>query len=819
MRRLLTAIVVAAVALVGAVAGGAPADAASGGSTRAFFVTVPDAPGSSSTIRLDAELYVPAATPAPAVLLAHGFGQTKGDLAPEARRLQREGYVVLAYTARGFGASGGEIGLDSLDGEVPDARAMVDVLAKDPAVQHRGTDPVVGVVGGSYGGALALMLGATDPRIDTVVAAITWNDLADALAPRSAGTAPGATTHRDFKVGWASRLFAAGIAGSTNGCGRFTPAFCDLYRRLVTGGAATSADLALLARSSPDTVLSGLRAPTLLLQGVQDRLFGLDQSDRTERALAAQGTPVQLRWFDGGHDGGGIAGTDGVVDAWLAAHLRTTTAVPRTFTFDVPASTTSFGDERTASRYPGLDAGRGTEVRLGGGTQTVVNPPGGLPASVTGIPGLDASSSVGRTAAGLLGAGNPPSEAATFTSAPLTAPVVLAGTARVRIRVSPGGSGTTVLYAQLAARTGDALQALPGGVAPIRIDLPAGGADVTVDLPATAWSFAPGDRVVLTLRTSDTQFVGSTAPASARISIAAPIALPGVAVALTTRTAGLPSTGVLIGIAAALLVALLLVLLALLLGRRAAVRPAPQEDEGPPLEIRGLVKRFRGGFLAVDDVGFTVERGQVLGLLGENGAGKTTTLRMVAGLLRPDDGTVRAFGSPLGPGAPALDRIGCFIEGPGFLAHLSGRRNLELYWAATGRPKRDAHLDEALAVADLGAAIEKRVGGYSQGMRQRLAIAQAMLGLPDLLILDEPTNGLDPPQITALRGVLHRYAAQGRTVVVSSHLLGEVERTCSHVVVMSHGKVVAAGPVEDVSRGGHLEDAFLDLIGATEPSA
>jgi ABC-2 type transport system ATP-binding protein len=243
---------------------------------------------------------------------------------------------------------------------------------------------------------------------------------------------------------------------------------------------------------------------------------------------------------------------------------------------------------------------------------------------------------------------------------------------------------------------------------------------------------------------------------------------------------------------------------------------------------------------------------------------------------------MRAFGAPLGPGSPALDRIGCFIEGPGFLPHLSGRRNLELYWASTGRPRREAHLDEALAVADLGGAIRKRVGGYSQGMRQRLAIAQAMLGLPDLLVLDEPTNGLDPPQITALRGVLQRYAAGGRTVVVSSHLLGEVERTCTHVVVLSHGRLVAAGPVAEVAgeaselvvgvtdidgavaalrtaeverveargvdavrvlpgplapqdvvarlvaagvgvtsvtRGRHLEEAFLDLIGATEPSS
>ncbi|WP_375406923.1 alpha/beta hydrolase [uncultured Amnibacterium sp.] len=278
MRRLRSAIAVSLVVGLLVLLGSAPASAATP-SSRSFLVTVPESPGSGSSIRLDATLYTPAATPAPAVLLAHGFGQTKADLDPEARRLQGEGYVVLAYTARGFGASGGRIGLDSLDGEVPDARAMVDVLAADRAVERRGSDPVVGVVGGSYGGALALMLGATDPRIDTVVAAITWNDLASALAPPSAGTVSGGASSplRDFKVGWSARLFGAGITGSANACGRFTTAFCDLYRRLVTGGSPTAADLALLQRSSPSTVLSGMRAPTLLLQGVQDRLFGLDR--------------------------------------------------------------------------------------------------------------------------------------------------------------------------------------------------------------------------------------------------------------------------------------------------------------------------------------------------------------------------------------------------------------------------------------------------------------------------------------------------------------------------------------------------------------
>ncbi|WP_240777119.1 CocE/NonD family hydrolase [Nonomuraea basaltis] len=255
----------------------------------------------------------------------------------------------------------------------------------------------------------------------------------------------------------------------------------------------------------------------------------------------------------------------------------------------------------------------------------------------------------------------------------------------------------------------------------------------------------------------------------------------------------------------------------------AGARGAPSEQGGEPvpLEISGLTKAYRNGELAVDGLSFRVEQGQVLGLLGPNGAGKTTTMRMMMGLIRPDSGEIRIFGDRVTPGAPVLSRLGSFVEGPGFLPHLSGRDNIELYWAATGRPAADAHFDEALEIADLGKALERAVRTYSQGMRQRLAIAQAMLGLPDLLVLDEPTNGLDPPQIREMREVLKRYARDGRTVIVSSHMLAEVEQTCSHVVVMHHGRLVSAGPVSRLltpaaganGQGPRLEDVFLDLIG------
>jgi ABC-2 type transport system ATP-binding protein len=215
-----------------------------------------------------------------------------------------------------------------------------------------------------------------------------------------------------------------------------------------------------------------------------------------------------------------------------------------------------------------------------------------------------------------------------------------------------------------------------------------------------------------------------------------------------------------------------------------------------------VTKAYTDGFVAVRDLSFEVRRGQVLGLLGPNGAGKTTSLRMLMGLIRPTEGRISVFGHAARPGAPVLSRLGSFVEGTGLLPHLSGRQNLRLYWAATGRPAEDAHMEEAIEVAGLGAALDRPVRRYSQGMRQRVAIAQAMLGLPDLLVLDEPTNGLDPPQIHAMREVLRSYAATGRTVIVSSHLLSEIEQTCSHVVVMAKGRKIAQGTVEEIVGAG-----------------
>jgi ABC-2 type transport system ATP-binding protein len=217
----------------------------------------------------------------------------------------------------------------------------------------------------------------------------------------------------------------------------------------------------------------------------------------------------------------------------------------------------------------------------------------------------------------------------------------------------------------------------------------------------------------------------------------------------------------------------------------------------PIVSVDGLSKRF-GEVSAVDDLSFRVERGQVYGMLGPNGAGKTTTLRILMGLERPSHGTSHLFGTIVKPGCRELTRVGAMVEQAAFVPHLSGMRNLRLWWEAGGARMKDADLDGALAIAGLGDAIHRRVKTYSQGMKQRLGFARLLLARPELLVLDEPTNGLDPGEIREIRELIGRLSTQGATVLLSSHHLSEVEQVCSHVLVMNHGRLVADGTVSEL---------------------
>jgi ABC-2 type transport system ATP-binding protein len=209
---------------------------------------------------------------------------------------------------------------------------------------------------------------------------------------------------------------------------------------------------------------------------------------------------------------------------------------------------------------------------------------------------------------------------------------------------------------------------------------------------------------------------------------------------------------------------------------------------------RNLTRRY-GERLAVDGVSLTVRRGEVYGFLGPNGAGKTTTLRMLLGLVRPTGGTATVLGHP--PGSPAaLARVGALVEGPGFYPYLSGRDNLRVLARYAGLG--DVAVEAALELVDLTGRAGDRFRSYSLGMKQRLGVAAALLGEPRLLILDEPTNGLDPAGMADMRDLVRALADQGQTVLLSSHLLGEVQQICDRVGVIAAGRLLAESTVADL---------------------
>jgi ABC-2 type transport system ATP-binding protein len=219
-------------------------------------------------------------------------------------------------------------------------------------------------------------------------------------------------------------------------------------------------------------------------------------------------------------------------------------------------------------------------------------------------------------------------------------------------------------------------------------------------------------------------------------------------------------------------------------------------DESP-VATRGLVKTY-GEIVAVDHVDLTVAPGDVFGLLGPNGAGKTTLLRMLLGLIRPTTGQAQLFGrDPLVVGAAALDGVAGFVEGPRFYPYLSGRKNLRLL-ADYDEPGSSSRIDEVLELVELRERAKDRVGGYSHGMRQRLGIAAALLRRPRLLLLDEPTTGLDPAGMRDMRELVRRLAGEQITILLSSHLLNEVEELCNRVAIIRRGRVVYDGALREL---------------------
>ena len=241
-----------------------------------------------------------------------------------------------------------------------------------------------------------------------------------------------------------------------------------------------------------------------------------------------------------------------------------------------------------------------------------------------------------------------------------------------------------------------------------------------------------------------------------------------------------------------------------------------------PIEVRGLRKAY-GDLVAVDDVDLTVEAGDVFGYLGPNGAGKTTTLRMMLGLITPSAGSVRLFGRDPHLSVKALAGVAGFVEAPSFYPYLSGRANLELLAALDGEGAK-ARIEEALATVGLADRAKDRVGAYSHGMRQRLGIAASLLRAPRLLLLDEPATGLDPGGMRDMRDLIRDLSARGMTVLLSSHLLGEVEELCNRVAIVQRGGVAYQGSLAELRRqagGGYLlrtsDDELARRVAAAQP--
>ncbi|MGS2613163.1 alpha/beta fold hydrolase [Micromonospora sp. LZ34] len=836
----------------------------------AAMLTVRSGPAGDQPVDLDTTLYLPEGASAgrrvPAVLLAHGFGGTKDSVRADAEEFAGRGYAVLTWTARGFGRSGGQIHLDHPDYEVRDAARLLDWLAARPEIRTDAAgDPRVGVVGGSYGGGLALLLAAQDRRVDAIVPMITWNDLSRAFLPESTGREP---VDGVFKKGWAGLFFGgggnvgtgpAGLSGTTAAqpegapasagppspgpgagpgtgpgrapagaadpsCGRFAADVCAAYLRIASTGRADQAAVDLLRRSSPAGVLDRITAPTLLVQGEADTLFPLTEADANARGIAAAGTPVRVAWFTGGHDGGEGPKTDSdrvryLTVQWLDHYVKGDGDAPgdaftwsRIAGFDALDRGLVATGYRTAD-YPGAAGDARREIAVTGPAQPIANPPAGNPAAISSVPFAGELSS-------LLGgvAGDVPGQHARFESAPLTEAVDVVGAPTVSVRVA-SPTGEAVLFVKLYDVEPGGTATLPNGlVAPVRLTgLPAeidAARPVTVTLPAIVRRIEAGHRLRVVVATSDQAYATPVEPTVHTVAPGdGPVTLP------TVTGEPIPTSAtvwrwVLAGLLATIAVGLVVVVAVVRRRHRrqdSSVHPAYADT---PLAVRQLRKEYADGFVAVSNVDFEVHPGQVVGLLGPNGAGKTTTLRVLMGLTQPTAGEIYVFGHRLVPGSPVLSRIGALVEGPGFLPHLSGLENLKAYWRATGRPAGDAHVDEALQIAGLGDSVHRKIKNYSHGMKQRLAIAQAMLGLPELLVLDEPTDGLDPPQIAEMRRVLQRYATDGRAVLVSSHLLAEVEQTCTHAVVVNKGRIVAAGPVEEI-----VGESPSVLFEVTDPDA
>ena len=776
--------------------------------------SIKTAPG----VLIDTSLFLPEVMPAPAILLAHGFGSSKEAVKESAQYYRDNGYVVLTWTARGFGKSSGQISMNAAQGEIADIKELISYLVTRKEVKKESSaNPIVGIVGASYGGAAALLSAAADKRIDAAIADITWNNLNQALFPQSSKdlSEPG-----PFKKVWTGTFFSlATLQNAALGeCGALAAQWCAAYKSAVINERPSAQEITLLNSVSPSAVLSEISAPTLVSQGQSDSLFPLNESLKTFTALKKNNSAVSLIWHGGGHDGG--TNEDEYLRVqylnWFDKYLNGKDISIPTFQFTKTNGSISLQDSTVIPKNffstTAPDQATINSIDLLPKPALMAHPIGGIPSAISSLPGIGSAGSVAATVVSGISGFSPaflPGQSGFLESAKLQKAVSIVGPSRIKVRITSSSGEATLFFSLLSKSASGAITQPNGVVAPIKISgIPAGGREITVELPSVILDAAVGDSLAVGISTTDQGYELPKTPSLYSITALSPLEYSVMDVVSVTGSGAIwlwPSLALL-----TLIVAFAFTYL------RRPRHSESQRDEDFLVQVENLSKVYKDGYKAVENLSFTVSRGQVVGLLGPNGAGKTTTLRMMMGLIFPTEGAIYMDGKAVYPGSPALANLGSFVEGPGFLPHLTGRENLDLYWRSIGRTG-EKYLDEVLTITKLGTALDKKVRSYSQGMRQRLAIAQAMMGMPDLLVLDEPTNGLDPQQIAEMRVVLKEYAKTGRTVIVSSHLLAEVQQTCSHVVLMHRGHLIAFGPMKKIltknRQARSLEEIFLELIG------
>ena len=778
--------------------------------------SITTAPG----IVLDTSLYLPKKLPAAAILIAHGFGGTKDSVSADAKYFTDKGFIVLTWSARGFGKSTGLIQMNSMAAEVADSSALISELARNKnVIQDKTGDPRVAIMGASYGGANALLTASADTRVDAVIADITWSNLEQSLFPQSAVNI---SENGPFKKIWAGTFFTAVTLQSAflGECGSLSLNFCSTYQSAVLQGQLSKAQRALLASISPINYAESITAPSLLTQGQADSLFPLSESYKTAQIISASHpkTPLSMIWHGAGHDGG-----NSQVDylrnqsvKWLKRYLNNEKLSFPAFQFTKSNGSISLQDTTVIPKVfnspelPFVTAPM--EIPLLTPVAALAFPIGGIPSAISALPGIGAASGIAASVISAFAGFSPaflPGQSGFLESAPLKKSLSIVGPSSVRVRITSTQPDATLFFSLVKKSPSGVITQPNGIVAPIQIsNLANTDGEITIELPAVVLDASQGDVIALGISSTDQ---GYELPKTSRfysVTATSPLSiLPSKASAAQSGSTNFIWP---LGALASLLIAYLFIRF-----RRPKIKAALEKSTAL-VEVKNLNKVYKDGYQAIVDLSFTVQRGQVVGLLGPNGAGKTTALRVLMGLIFPTKGSLFIDGKSVYPGSPALANLGSFVEGPGFLPHLSGRENLRLYWLSIGRDG-DQQLEQVVAITKLGTALDKKVRSYSQGMRQRLAIAQAMLGMPDLLVLDEPTNGLDPQQIAEMRQVLKDYAGTGRTVIISSHLLAEVQQTCSHVVLMHRGELIAFGPMEEILNRNEisqsLEEIFLELIG------